>query len=134
MDPITLLSMFAPALIDGARGVINKFTGGAGAKPANVEEAVKLMEAKDKSAMTDVERLRALHELETYGDVSPWVNNIRAMQRPVVVALVLTGWIVSMYVGMPPALVESLANVASVVVSYLFGERTYLKFRAKDDV
>jgi hypothetical protein len=131
MDPITLLTLFAPALIDGARGLISKVTGNAGAKPANVDEVVQLMKAKDESAKTDVERLKALHELENVGEVSTWVNNVRAMQRPTVVALVLMTWVASMFVGMPVELVEGITNMASVVISYLFGERTYLKFKSK---
>ena len=129
MDPFTLLTMFAPALIDGAKGLINKVTGGAGATPANVEEVVTLMKAKDESAKTEVERIRALHEIDNVQDVSRWVNNVRAMQRPVVIGLVMATWVASMFIGMPLPLVEGATNIASAVISFLFGERVYLKFK-----
>ena len=41
-----ILPALVPAFSDGVRGIIAKFTGGAGGQPQNVEERVKLMEAE----------------------------------------------------------------------------------------
>ena len=41
-----ILPALVPVVSDGVRGIIAKFTGGAGGQPQNVEERVKLMEAE----------------------------------------------------------------------------------------
>ena len=41
-----ILPALVPAVADGFRGIVAKFTGGAGGQPQNVEERVKLMEAE----------------------------------------------------------------------------------------
>ena len=75
----SILSLVIPALIpalaDGIRGVFGKLTGGAGAKPQNVEEQIKLMAAEN-------ERLKALAELDKPAEnISPWVADLRASFR-----------------------------------------------------
>jgi len=127
VDPITILTALLPAATDGVRALINKFTGGAGAKPMNVDEAVKLSEAETASKNADVERLKALHEIDQVENVSPWVNNIRALQRPLAVLVILCTWVASCYIVMPVELANGIANMASSVVFYLFGERGYMK-------
>ena len=52
----TLVPSLIPAFADGVRGIFQRLTGGAGAKPANVGEAISLMKA-------DTERLQALAQL-----------------------------------------------------------------------
>lgn len=125
MDPLTILSAFIPAVSDGIRGLINKWTGGAGAKPANVEEAVKLIDA-------DIRRLETLAKLDSVGNTSQWVNNFRALMRPSVGALIVVFWGSTLYIQMDGALVDIAANLASSVVFYLFGDRTYMHFKRKD--
>lgn len=116
----TILPALIPAASDGIRAVINRATGGAGAKPANVAEAIQLMKA-------DTERLQVIQQLDMAGNVSPWVANLRALQRPA-----LATWVLSAYVAVllgfgEPAqsTVDQLAQLASMVVFYLFGDRTY---------
>lgn len=129
IEPISLLTMFAPVITDGIRGVVNRFTGGAGAKPANVEEAVKLVDS-------DIRRLEAISKLDKVdGDVSLWVNNVRALQRPVATAVVLVSWIglLAVYGNINPQdVIDIVSNLASAVIFYLFGDRTYMHFKSKD--
>lgn len=125
MDPLTILSAFIPAVSDGIRGLINKWTGGAGAKPANVEEAVLLIDA-------DIRRLEALGKLDSVGETSLWVNNIRALMRPSVGFVIVLFWGTTLYYVLDPQLQNIAANLASSVVFYLFGDRTYLHFKRKD--
>jgi len=127
MDPITILTALLPAATDGVRALINHFSGGAGAKPMNVDETVKLMEAQTAARDSDVKRLEALHTIDQVENVSQWVNNVRAMQRPVAVAVILATWVASCYITMPIELAQGISNMASSVVFYLFGERGYLK-------
>lgn len=125
MEPITLLTAFMPMITDVVRAGINRLTGGAGAQPANVAEAIQLMEA-------DVKRVQAMAELDKVENTSKWVNDVRAMQRPVAVTLVLIVW---MGVVFTPSVDEEVlnivANLASAAVFYLLGDRTYLYFKRK---
>lgn len=45
MDPLTIIPALLPALTDGIRGLIGRFTKGAGAKPQNIDEVIKLGQA-----------------------------------------------------------------------------------------
>jgi len=125
MEPITLLTAFMPMITDVVRAGVNRLTGGAGAQPANVAEAIQLMEA-------DVKRMQAMAELDKVENTSQWVNDVRAMQRPVAVTLVLIVW---MGVVFTPSVDEEVlnivANLASAAVFYLLGDRTYLYFKRK---
>lgn len=81
-----VLPALIPAATDGIKALINKFTGGAGAQPANVDEALKMISA-------DTTRLEALAKLDSVGNVSQWVANIRALQRPVASILIILAYI-----------------------------------------
>lgn len=126
---MSLLTTVVPALLpvvsDGVRAVVNRFTKGAGAAPANVGEAVKLMEA-------ETQRLEALARLDSVGEVDRWVNNVRAMQRPVAAALVILSWIAAYLTDAPETIVAIAGDLASAVVFYLFGDRTYMHLRRQD--
>lgn len=124
MEPITILTALLPALTDGIRGMITKWTGGAGAKPANVQEAIQLMDA-------EVRRLEVIAKLDsTVGDVDKWVNNIRALQRPVAAGAIILAWIGVMATpGVAESTMAVVSNLASAVIFYLFGDRTYMYFK-----
>lgn len=128
MDPITLLTAFMPMITDGARGLINKFTGGAGAKPANVEEAIQMVDA-------DIRKLQAIAELDkVQGNVSQWVSNVRAMQRPVFVALIMVSWLIMLFIHgdiNPDEVIRITSNLASSASFYILGDRTYMYFKNK---
>ena len=129
MDPLTILTAFIPMLTDGARGLVNKWTGGAGAKPANTEEAINLIDA-------DIRKMEAIAKLDAVqGNVSMWVNNIRALQRPLAAAIVLISWGIVLGVYGDADIGTSInivSNLASSVIFYLFGDRTYMHFKKSD--
>jgi len=119
----TAVAALLPAATDGVRALINRVTGGSGAKPANVEEAIRLADSQ-------VERMKALAEIDKPADnVSPWVNNIRALQRPVALAVVVLAYTGSLYIAMPTDQAASIAELASIAVGYVFGERAYMYFK-----
>ena len=123
----TLLTTVVPALLpaatDGVRAVINRVSGGAGAQPSNPEEYIAMQTA-------DTDRLRALAEIDqAAGDVSRWVNNVRAMQRPAVGILILTATFAAVYSQAPEA--AGLTTLAKSYVFYLFGDRTYMHLSRK---
>lgn len=116
----TVIPALLPAAADGVRAIFNKLTGGAGAKPANVEEVVTLMQA-------ETARLEALAKIDSAaGNVSAWVNNVRALQRPVAVVLIISGYLGSIAMVSDGAVVENLASYANMVTFYLFGDRSYM--------
>jgi hypothetical protein len=114
MFPIlSLLAALIPTLNYGVTRVIDKYTGGA--KPSNAQEELTLKQA-------DVAQLEALAKLDDASGASQWVVNIRALQRPFAITVILGIW--GTYVfknGMSP---DDIMNLASAAVFYLFGERT----------
>lgn len=115
----TVAPALLPAVADGARGLFNRLTGGAGAKPANVEETVTLMQA-------ETERMHALAQLDAVGEVSQWVNNVRALQRPTAALLIVSGYVGAVAVSAPEGVLLELGAYAQMVTFYLFGDRTYM--------
>jgi hypothetical protein len=123
-----LLSLIIPSLIpmfaDTVRGIVNKFTGGAGAQPANVAEAIQLMKA-------ETERLQALAALDAPGaNISKWVADLRASCRYIIAIVVVVNAVCTVYVpGMPDAYVEMSVTLAGSVWAFLFGERMQIGIR-----
>ena len=114
MDPLTLLTVFAPVVMDGAKALIGRFTGN---KPAIVttEDYAKVQDA-------DIRKLETIAKLDVpAGETYKWVNAVRSMQRPVVVASVLLAWVYAVVTN--SAQVDNVSNLASAVFFYLFGER-----------
>ncbi len=123
MDPITILSAFAPLLVQAGKAMINKWLGETNFKPATIEEYTKI---KDK----DLELYKAINEAGGNNPSYPWVEAIVRLQRPFVVACVLLVWAYVHYLAWEDT--ESIDNAAAVVAFYLFGERSmfYLKKQA----
>ena len=123
----SILSLVVPALIpalaDGIRGVFGRITGGAGARPQNVEEQIKLMAAEN-------ERLKALAELDKPAEnISPWVADLRASFRYIAAGVIIIGAVSTLYMPKPDeALFEAIWNLAGSVFSFMFGDRMYFKF------
>jgi len=115
----SLIPALLPVATDGIRGLLNKVTGGAGAKPANVGEVVTLMDAETK-------RLEALAKIDNADGVSQWVSNIRAMQRPVVSFAVIAAYIGAIAANAETDVVNNIGQYAQMVTFYLFGDRTYM--------
>lgn len=122
-----LLSAIIPALLpaaaDGVRAIINRVTGGAGAKPANVGEVIQLMQA-------DVERLKALAQLDMVsGEIYKWASTLRALQRPALATLILVAYMLAVFEGSAAqSTLDMLGSYAQMVTFYLFGDRAYNAF------
>lgn len=125
-----LLSLLLPALVpvasDAIRGIVGRLTGGSGAQPQNVAEAIQLMQA-------ETERLRAVAELDKPAEnISKWVANVRASARYFMAffILLLTG-VAILAPNVPVEYVDMLIQVSSSVFSFLFGDRMYLHLKKK---
>jgi hypothetical protein len=115
-----LLPALLPAATDGVRALINKFTGGSGAKPSNPDDVVKLMEAETK-------RLKALAELEGGGTTYEWVEAVRKLQRPAYGLLAILSYIYAVNSGdVLPETTAEMAQWVQMFGFYLFGDRTYM--------
>ncbi len=122
-DPITVLSSLIPAISYIGKKLVDKYTGGA---PKNAEEVVGIMQA-------ETERLKALKALDSSDNISPWVANIRALQRPIATSLILSIWgIVSVFnLSLTPEMYYIVSNLASCATFYLFGDRTMMYLENK---
>lgn len=113
-DPITLLAGIAPLFMEAGKAAINRWLVPDQVKPANVAEYAQLKE-------TDLKLYEAIANADSGGETYMWVEAIRKLQRPFVVAVVLTAWAYCHATGQAGTEVD---NMASVIGFYLFGERT----------
>jgi hypothetical protein len=122
IDPVsitTILSSLLPSIGYAFKRIVDYKTGGR--KPSNSSEEVASREA-------DVKLLEAIAKLDAAEGASKWVVNVRAMQRPLVVFVVLINWTL-MTLGIVPVDLQMyviVANLASSVMFYLFGDRTLM--------
>jgi hypothetical protein len=126
--PAALLAVLLPALIpvlaDGVRGVVSYFSGGAGARPQNVDEAVKLMAA-------EAERLKALAALDAPAtDASLWVKNLRASFRYIAAGFfVVQPYVLVLAKGSGMEIADEFIalsfEAATSAFSFIFGDRMY---------
>jgi hypothetical protein len=124
---MSFLTMIFPALVpaitDGARGLIAKFTGNAGASPQNVAETIQLMEAQTK-------RVQALAELDKLPDgADKWVINLRGAFRYVVCGGVVASAVAGTYARVDPVFLALLYDLSGASMSFIIGERMYINLR-----
>jgi hypothetical protein len=126
-----LLPALLPVLSDAIRGIFTKLTGGAGAQPANVDEAVKLMEAEAK-------RAAAMAQLDApAANISKWVADLRASFRYLAAAMIIlaaygmlaangAGWIT-----VDKDVLAGMLDMSSSAFSFVFGDRMYSYLRRR---
>lgn len=124
MDPATILTAFIPILQNGAKALIKKIGGKDAAvsevKPQTVEDAIKLGEL-------DIKRLEAIASMDSVSGAAQWVANVRGIQRPVAVGVVLLtyAWCV-LDTTVVQSTLDMVSNLASSAMFYLFGDRTLM--------
>lgn len=120
----TVLTAFIPFFQYLGKAVVDRTLG----PPKPTPTELKAQTEADAGIM------QALAQAEgNYKNVSPIIDNIRALQRPVVIAGVLLVWIVlSFAIGLGeqvnPAVYYTVCEIASAVFFYLFGQRTMIYF------
>lgn len=123
-EPITLAAAIVPVVIDGLKTLFTKWVNkGNVPTPQTVEQLLALGEQ-------DIRRFEALAQMDTIEGISQWVANIRALMRPVAVVIILMLLGIALLLHVDPYTTQSLFNLSSMVVFYLFGERTAIKWRA----
>ncbi|SHL44756.1 hypothetical protein SAMN05216428_102435 [Nitrosospira sp. Nsp11] len=124
---MAILGMVLPALLpmvtDGVRGLFARFTGGAGGVPVNMAERLQLMKA-------ETEKLRVLAELDRpAGEVSRWVADFRGAFRYIAILVIWAVTACAVLTGASELYTLPLIDLSAGTVSFLFGERFYLKLK-----
>lgn len=130
--PIALiLPALLPVVSDGIRAIFNRLTGGAGAQPTNVGEAVQLMQA-------EAARMKAMAELDKPGgSISRWVADLRASSRYIAAGVCILGGygLVAAAAAypdtVPPVMLDRAWDSADAGFSFLFGDRMYAHIRRR---
>ena len=120
-----ILPALVPAFADGARGLIAKFTGGAGGQPQNITERIELMKA-------EAEKLQALAALDSHtGEPSKWIIDLRASFRYVIISAIMIFTAVVVFnpdiVG--ATVVAVCLDMTGACMSFVIGERMYLSLK-----
>lgn len=114
-----VLPAFVPVISDTIRGIVGKFTNGAGAIPQNVDEEIRLMEARTKN-------LQVLAELDKpAGNISPWVADLRASFRYIAAGVVILAAVSTIFIPVTPEVADLSWGAAQSVWSFIFGDRMY---------
>jgi hypothetical protein len=121
MDPITILSAFAPVVMDLGKSLINKFIAPDQFKPATIEQYAKMKEI-------DLEFFKVMNEAGGGTSSYPWVEAVVRLMRPVIGLMVLGVWV---YMHIAGTATPEVDNFASAVGFYLFGERSLFYIKKK---
>lgn len=119
MDPLLVLTAFIPVITDVFKTVISRFT----------SNTPKIVSADDYAKVNDadIKKLEILAKLDSAGDTSKWVNNLKSLQRIVVVYLTVGAWIVAtFFVNIDPDRYKLISDLAGAIFFFLFGDRVNL--------
>ena len=121
MDPRTILSAFAPVVMDLGKSLINKFVAPDQFKPATIEQYTQMKNI-------DLEFFKVMNEAGSGNPSYPWVEAITRLMRPTIGLIVLTTWA---YMHLNNMATFEVDNFASAVGFYLFGERSLFYIKKK---
>ena len=121
MDPITILSAFAPVVMDLGKSLINKFVAPDQFKPATIEQYAKMKEI-------DLEFFKVMNDAGGGNPSYPWVEAVARLMRPAIGLIVLATWA---YLHLQGTGTDQVDNFASAVGFYLFGERSLFYIKKK---
>lgn len=111
-DPLSILAVFAPVLVDAGRAAVNRFVTPNSVKPSTIAEVIELRKL-------DIQQFEIMQKADSAGTTYMWVEAIRKLQRPVVVIGLLVAFCID------PAQ-QAVATAFQAVGWYLFGERTLI--------
>jgi hypothetical protein len=114
MDPFTILAALGPLAVDLGKSLIGRFIAPDGFKPTNIDDYTKMK-------AVDLDMFKAMNNAGGTNPSYPWVEAVVRLMRPGVALLVLGTWAYMEVTGNASA---AVANFASAVGFYLFGDRT----------
>lgn len=115
-----LASAGIPIIGDLIKRIANKFIG----PKSDPNALIRLAEA-------EVKKLEAIAKLDSVGNVSQWVDNIRGLLRPVSAMVIVSAFVGSIFIGAPEHVISLLGEISGAVLFYLFGERTVMHWNKK---
>jgi hypothetical protein len=121
MDPITILSAFAPVVMDLGKSLINKFVAPDQFKPATIEQYAQMKNI-------DLEFFKVMNDAGSGTPSYPWVEAVTRLMRPMIGLIVLATWA---YMHLNGIATQEVDNFASAVGFYLFGERSLFYIKKK---
>lgn len=121
MDPITILSAFAPVVMDLGKSLINKFVAPDQFKPATIEQYSEMKKI-------DLEFFKVMNDAGAGTPSYPWVEAVTRLMRPGIGLIVLITWA---YMHLNQIGTPEVDNFASAVGFYLFGERSLFYIKKK---
>ena len=114
MDPLSLLAIFGPLVVDAGKAAISKFIAPDEFKAATIEQY-------EKMRRLDLEMFQAMNTAGGTNPSYPWVEAVVRLMRPGVAAIVLCTWSYLKLNGQDTASVD---NFCAAIGFYLFGDRT----------
>ena len=121
MDPITILSAFAPVVMDLGKSLINKFVAPDQFKPATIEQYTQMKQI-------DLDMFKAMNDAGGGNPSYPWVEAITRLLRPIIGIIVLVTW---SYMQLKGVATDEVNDFACAVGFYLFAERSLFHARKK---
>jgi len=112
-DPLSIFAVFAPAAVKAVEALTQRFIAPNAVKPTSVADLVTLQNL-------ELERFRVLQDTDKGGTTYQWVEAVRKLQRPVVVAATLGAFLIT-----PDN--QVVVDLFAVVMFYLFGERVAVR-------
>lgn len=113
MEPLTALAALLPLGVEAGKALIQRFIAPDQVKPLTFQDLLELKRLD----------LELWSKMQAPGENSyPWVAAIRQLQRPLFVTGVLAVWAWQSASSAAPS--DTVANMASAVGFYLFGDRT----------
>jgi hypothetical protein len=113
-DPLSLLAIFGPLLVDGGKAAIQKYMAPDEFKPTKIEDYLSMRQ-------NDLEMFKAMNEAGGTNPTYPWVEATVRMMRPAIALAVISTWASLHLQGVDTAPVDSFA---AAIGFYLFGDRT----------
>lgn len=114
MDPLTIFAALGPVAVNLVNSLIGRFISPDGFKPTNIDDYTKMK-------TVDLEMFKAMNDAGGTNPSYPWVEAVIRLMRPGVAVIVLGTWA---YMEMTGDASNAVANFASAVGFYLFGDRT----------
>lgn len=123
MDPLTILAALGPVAVDLGKSLINRFIAPDQFKPATIEQYAQMKQI-------DLDFFKVMNEAGGGNPSYPWVEAVIRLMRPTIGVIVLGTWAV-LAINSGGVVPDSVANFASVIGFYLFGERSLFYVKNK---
>lgn len=120
-DPLSLLAIFGPLVVDAGKAAISKHIAPDEFKPATIDQY-------EKMRRLDLEMFQAMNSAGGTNPSYPWVEASVRMMRPTVALIVLLTWA---YLKLNNQGTDSVDNFCAAIGFYLFGDRTLFYSRQK---